>query len=274
MRKFYYMSLAVAASMRSTCQQAQVGCVLVKNDRVVATGYNGTLPGKPNCDGGYHCQSSHKGTPLCLTIHAEINAIHQAAYQLRNADAYVTRHPCLGCAQALILAGVNRIYYLQNNAWVESVAYLLATQAPHVTIEQVNPNEVKKVLWEAYHSVSPVSPQLLPDSPLSPELLPDPSLPNISRHALIIKESSSEPSELSGQPSEELSEELSELIAKAKCKAMADDDCEQLGALLFLASLLDSPDNQQKAPSWETKVRTNFNFNPNLNPNPNPNPNL
>jgi dCMP deaminase len=145
MKDNYYMALAFAASIRSRCQQAQVGCVLVKDDRVISTGYNGTLPGAPNCD-SVACQAEHKGVKLCLTIHAEINAIQQARCDLTGAEAYVTRMPCLSCALALILAGVTKIYYTQENSWFALVSQMLSIQAPHVKLTKLAKDELVELI--------------------------------------------------------------------------------------------------------------------------------
>lgn len=152
MKDNYYMALAFMASVRSRCQQAKVGCVLVKNDRVISTGYNGTLPGAPNCD-SVACQAEHKGVKICLTIHAEINAIQQARCDLAGAEAYVTRMPCLSCALALVLAGVTKIYYLQENSWFDAVNQMLQVQAPHVKLVKLSHDELFELMLEAINLV-------------------------------------------------------------------------------------------------------------------------
>lgn len=148
MKNNYYMVLALMVSVRSYCRQAKVGCVLVKNDRVVSTGYNGTLPKAPNCD-SEACQSEHKGVKICLTIHAEINAIQQANCNLAGAEAYVTRMPCLACALALVLAGITEIYYLQENSWASAVNQMLRVQAPHVKLIKLDRGELLELMTEA-----------------------------------------------------------------------------------------------------------------------------
>lgn len=152
MKDNYYMALAFVASMRSRCQQAQVGCVLVKDDRVVSTGYNGTLPGAPNCD-AVACRAEHKGAKLCLTIHAEINAIQQARCDLTGAEAYVTRMPCLSCALALILAGITKIYYVHENSWFDAVNQMLQVQAPHVKLTRLATDELVELMDNAINLI-------------------------------------------------------------------------------------------------------------------------
>ncbi len=105
----YFMKLAMLASERATCPRMHCGCVLVKDRRVLATGYNGSLPGQPHCDdAGCWIVDGH-----CIrTVHAEINALCQATrygVPLTGATAYVTNMPCTNCAKALAAAGILRV---------------------------------------------------------------------------------------------------------------------------------------------------------------------
>ena len=105
------MKIAHAAAERSTCDRKHVGCVLVLENRVIATGYNGSVPGAPHCDDvGHDMQDGH-----CVrTIHAEANAVLQAAKtgaSTKGADAYVNTYPCWRCFTVLVAAGVLRIFY-------------------------------------------------------------------------------------------------------------------------------------------------------------------
>jgi dCMP deaminase len=105
----YFLKLAMLASERSTCPRMHCGCVLVKDRFVLATGYNGSLPGAAHCDeAGCLIVENH-----CIrTNHAEINALCQATRHgvtLGGATAYITNMPCTACAKALIAAGVRRV---------------------------------------------------------------------------------------------------------------------------------------------------------------------
>ncbi len=105
----YFLKLAMLASERSTCPRMHCGCVLVKNKNVIATGYNGSIPGDDHCeDAGCLLVDNH-----CVrTVHAEMNALIQAAkrgHAVEGAAAYVTNMSCTTCAKALISAGVKRI---------------------------------------------------------------------------------------------------------------------------------------------------------------------
>ena len=105
----YFLKLAMLASERATCPRMHCGCVLVKDKRVVSTGYNGSIPGDEHCEEvGCLVVDNH-----CVrTVHAEMNAIVQAAkrgHAIDGATAYVTNMPCTSCAKALITAGIRRV---------------------------------------------------------------------------------------------------------------------------------------------------------------------
>ncbi len=105
----YFLKLAMLASERSTCPRMHCGCVLVKNKNVIATGYNGSIPGDDHCeDIGCWIVDNH-----CIrTVHAEMNALIQAArrgHSVEAATAYITNMPCTTCSKALITAGIVRV---------------------------------------------------------------------------------------------------------------------------------------------------------------------
>jgi dCMP deaminase len=105
----YFLKLAMLASERSTCPRMHCGCVFVKDRFVLATGYNGSVPGQPHCDDvGCLIVDNH----CARTNHAEINALVQAAVHgisIKGADAYITNMSCTTCAKALIAAGIRRV---------------------------------------------------------------------------------------------------------------------------------------------------------------------
>jgi dCMP deaminase len=107
----YFMKIAHAVSERSTCDRAEVGCVLVLEKRILTTGFNGSPAGQDHCDESGHLMVDGH----CVrTIHAETNAIIQAALHgvsTRGATCYVTHLPCINCTKALINAGITRIVY-------------------------------------------------------------------------------------------------------------------------------------------------------------------
>ena len=107
----YFLKIAYAVSERSTCDRAFVGCVLVLEKRILTTGFNGSPAGQSHCDEiGHLLVDGH----YVLTIHAETNAIIQAALHgvsTKGATCYVTHLPCINCTKALINAGISRIVY-------------------------------------------------------------------------------------------------------------------------------------------------------------------
>lgn len=115
----YFMEMAEIAKTRSTCCRRQVGAVIVKNKRILATGYNGAPSGTAHClDIG--CIREKMGIPsgqrheLCRGLHAEQNAIIQAAYHgvsIEGATLYVTLQPCVLCAKMAINAGIKKIVF-------------------------------------------------------------------------------------------------------------------------------------------------------------------
>lgn len=116
----YFLTITRNVAERSTCTRAKVGAVIVRDKNILATGYNGAPAGMPHClDVG--CLVYASRTPSgeveenCFrTIHAEINAIAQAAKNgasIRDADIYITHTPCIHCVKVLINTGIRRIFY-------------------------------------------------------------------------------------------------------------------------------------------------------------------
>lgn len=125
----YFMRLAYEVARRSTCTRRGVGCILIKDKRIIATGYNGAPSGAPHCDETgciREAQSIPSGERLdiCRASHAEANAITQCArfgVPCDGATAYVTVTPCRACAKLLVQAGVKRIVcdglYPDESVW-------------------------------------------------------------------------------------------------------------------------------------------------------------
>ncbi|MHA8138588.1 ComE operon protein 2 [Lactobacillaceae bacterium Scapto_B20] len=110
----YFMLQALLLSTRSTCNRLSVGASLVRDKRIIAGGYNGSVAGDAHCiDEGCYMVDGH-----CLrTIHAEMNAILQCAKfgeSTDGAEIYVTDFPCLQCTKMLLQAGIVKINYLRN----------------------------------------------------------------------------------------------------------------------------------------------------------------
>ena len=110
----YFINIALTVAERSTCDRAHVGAVLVRDKRILTTGFNGSPSGQAHCDDvGHLLVDGH-----CVrTTHAETNAIIQAALHgvsTKGADCYVTHFPCIQCSKTLINAGIERVIYLNN----------------------------------------------------------------------------------------------------------------------------------------------------------------
>ncbi|KAK4669304.1 Deoxycytidine monophosphate (dCMP) deaminase [Podospora pseudopauciseta] len=114
----YFMALAELAAQRANCMKRRVGCVIVRDKRVISTGYNGTPRGLVNCgEGGCdRCnagQGSGHGLTTCLCIHAEENALLEAGRERvrEGAVLYCTTHPCLTCSIKIVQVGIGEVVY-------------------------------------------------------------------------------------------------------------------------------------------------------------------
>lgn len=106
----YFMRTAQLISQRSACSRLHVGCVLVRDNRIISAGYNGFLPGAPHRS---RMRDSHEQA----TVHAEQNAVADCARRgvsTGGCVCYVTHYPCLTCAKILAAAGISQIYYHAN----------------------------------------------------------------------------------------------------------------------------------------------------------------
>lgn len=114
----YFLSVAKAVSSRADCTRRRVGCVVVLDNRIISTGYNGAPASDPGCASAGACprgQLSYEALPKdssyhnCIAIHAEANALLYARTSCVGATAYVTDNPCPDCAKLLRGAGITRI---------------------------------------------------------------------------------------------------------------------------------------------------------------------
>lgn len=157
----YFMAVARIIATRSTCDRLHTGAVLVKNKRIISTGYNGSPPGLSHCDGedGHLMEDGH-----CVrTIHAEHNAILQAAanpgQSTDGATLYTLYSPCIHCAKYVVAAGIKRVvigniyrndavldylqkagleveFYKPNPAWNELVRDLFKEEIKEVVAKE------------------------------------------------------------------------------------------------------------------------------------------
>ena len=128
----YFMDIAHLVAKRSTCRRRAVGALLVKDKRILSTGYNGAPSGLKHClDIGCLREelniASGERHELCRGIHAEQNAIIQAALHgvsIKGATLFCTNQPCLICAKMIINAGIIEIYYHSGYADAMSIEML------------------------------------------------------------------------------------------------------------------------------------------------------
>ena len=106
----YFKKIALVTKERSPCERLQVGCVLVKDNRIVSQGYNGFLPGCPH-------KSVVRDNHEQATVHAEQNAIADCAKRgvsCEGATAYITHYPCIICTRLLLASGIQEIKYIEE----------------------------------------------------------------------------------------------------------------------------------------------------------------
>lgn len=138
----YFLEMARVVARRSTCLRRRVGALLVRDKRILTTGYNGAPANLSHCE-DVGCLRDELGIPpgqrqeLCRALHAEQNAIIQAALHgvtTRGSDLYCTTQPCITCAKMLINAGVNRVVYEGDYPDQPSVDMLRHANVPLVRV--------------------------------------------------------------------------------------------------------------------------------------------
>jgi dCMP deaminase len=142
----YFSDITNLVAKRSTCIRRQVGAVLVKNRRILATGYNGAPSGMQHC-AEVGCLRETGQVPsgerheLCRGLHAEQNVIIQAAYHgiaIAGAVLYCTTFPCVICSKMLINAGITKIYYKEG--YEDSLSREML-KAAGIQVEQLPPEK-------------------------------------------------------------------------------------------------------------------------------------
>ena len=104
----YFTKIVLATRERSSCERLQVGCLLIKDNRIISQGYNGFLPGCPHTS---IIRDNHEQA----TIHAEQNALADCAKRgvsCLNCTAYITHYPCIICMRLLCASGIKEIKYI------------------------------------------------------------------------------------------------------------------------------------------------------------------
>ena len=133
----YFFNLTRLTATRSPCQKLKVGCILVKENRIIAQGYNGYLPGAP------HEQILKDGHEIG-TVHAEQNAIADCAKRGVSCDrttAYITHYPCENCMKIMCAAGIKELKYINDYNNDQTIEYF--AKASNVTIKQENVSSSK-----------------------------------------------------------------------------------------------------------------------------------
>jgi dCMP deaminase len=113
----YFINIALAVAERAACTRSKVGAVLVKENRIVSTGYNGSPAGEVHCtDGGcprgrynYDEVPPNSSYDNCIALHAEINCLAYSRDEARGGTMYLTREPCPWCAKVLHAFGIQRV---------------------------------------------------------------------------------------------------------------------------------------------------------------------
>lgn len=142
----YFMEITHVVANRSTCLRRKVGAVIIKDRRILATGYNGAPSGLAHCQ-EVGCIREQKQVPsgerheLCRALHAEQNAILQAALYgvpIQGATVYCTTHPCIMCAKMIINAGMKEVVITKT--YPDTMAAALLDEAG-VTVRYISDEE-------------------------------------------------------------------------------------------------------------------------------------
>ena len=108
--KEYFKEIVKVTTKRSPCERLQVGCIIVKDNRIIAQGYNGFLPGCPH-------KSIVRDNHEQATVHAEINAICDSASRgvsINQSGIFISHYPCINCCKAILASNIKKIYYLDD----------------------------------------------------------------------------------------------------------------------------------------------------------------
>ena len=135
----FFMAQSHLLAMRSTCTRLAVGATIVREKRIIAGGYNGSISGDEHCiDQGCYVVDNH-----CVrTIHAETNALLQCAKYgtpANGADIYVTHFPCLPCTKTIIQAGIKNVYYAKdykNNPYALELFEKAGVHVVHIPFDE------------------------------------------------------------------------------------------------------------------------------------------
>lgn len=151
----YFLAMALIAATRSTCIRRRVGAVIVGDNRILATGYNGSPAGTSHCT-DIGCLRQQMEIPsgerheICRGSHAEMNALAQAASagtQVSGGAIYCTHEPCSICSKLLINAGIKRVVYMYP--YPDGLSRTLRDEAKLVSDACSQPEQVIRILRDA-----------------------------------------------------------------------------------------------------------------------------
>jgi len=138
----YFIRIAMLVAKRSNCFRRAVGAVIVKERKIISTGYNGTPFGIKNCNEGgcQRCAGAKvvgKDLDKCICIHAEENAVIEAGRQnCKRATIYTTTFPCLLCTKTLVHAGVDRVVYYRE---YDSKLTMTVLKTAYMELDKIDP---------------------------------------------------------------------------------------------------------------------------------------
>lgn len=154
----YFMSMAVLASTRASCQHVRAGAVIVLDKRIIGTGYNGAPVGvKENCL-GIGCNKENQGTSYreafnvgkCIGVHAEMNALANLSREIhKGATLYVTIFPCPACAKNLLAYNIKKVVYKKEYDSEESQLSMALFKEAGIEVEQLDlsAEKIKEILF-------------------------------------------------------------------------------------------------------------------------------
>lgn len=136
----YYLNIAKQVKARGTCPRLQVGAVIVKDNRIIGTGYNGSIRGAPHCvDSECLMEDGH-----CVkAVHSEVNAIVNCGEPPRYGVLYVTHRPCLRCFVIIYQAGIKRIVYDESYRDIDYQELLGINNNMMPDIVQLSPHDFR-----------------------------------------------------------------------------------------------------------------------------------
>ena len=149
-RQEHFMKHAALVASNSKCVSKHVGAIIVKDDRIISIGYNGTPPDMPNCnevfDENNFNKQEHREWSIANEIHAEMNALMFAAKNgesVDGCDMYVTLHPCNNCLKNITMSGIKNVYYFEDH----HMDYVNKELLKIVNVEKLENKELNKFIY-------------------------------------------------------------------------------------------------------------------------------